>query len=116
MILLMEIHLLSHCGCLVVTTPDEAIDAVKKQIDKKVDFIKVYSSLSEECFMAIAKEAKKRNITFAGHIPNNVSIYKAIEAGMASSEHLYGFLEGCLSQNNNRNSPKSIEGIFKQIF
>lgn len=82
-------------GCLVVTTPAEAIDAVQKQIDKKVDFIKVYSSLSEECFMAVAKEARKRNITFAGHIPNSVSIYKAIEAGMASSEHLYGFLNAC---------------------
>jgi len=82
-------------GCLVVTTPAEAVDAVEKQIDKNVDFIKVYSSLSEECFMAIAKEARKRNITFAGHIPNRVSIYKAIEAGMASSEHLYGFLNAC---------------------
>ncbi len=84
-------------GCLVVTTPDEAVDAVKKQIDKNVDFIKVYSNLSEDCFMAIAREAKKKNITFAGHIPNSVSIYKAIEAGMASSEHLYGFLNACAS-------------------
>ena len=84
-------------GCLVVTTPDEAADAVKKQIDKDVDFIKVYSSLSEECFMAIAMEARKRNIPFAGHIPNRVSIYKAIEEGMASSEHLYGFLNACSS-------------------
>ena len=96
-ILLMEIHLLFLAGSLVVTTPDEAVDAVKKQIDKKVDFIKVYSSLSEECFMAIAKEAKRKNIPFAGHIPNKVSIYKAIEAGMASSEHLYGFLKCLLS-------------------
>ncbi len=84
-------------GCLVITTPNEAIDAVQSQIDKKVDFIKVYSSLSEDCFMAIAKEAKKKNITFAGHIPNGVSIYKAIEAGMVSSEHLYGFLNACSS-------------------
>jgi imidazolonepropionase-like amidohydrolase len=84
-------------GCLVVTTPIEAADAVKKQIDQHVDFIKVYSSLSEECFLAIAKEARKMNITFAGHIPNSVSIYKAIEAGMASSEHLYGFLNACSS-------------------
>ncbi len=84
-------------GSLVVTTPDEAVDAVKKQIDKKFDFIKVYSSLSEECFLAIAKEARKMNIPFAGHIPNRVSIYTAIEAGMASSEHLYGFLNACSS-------------------
>ena len=84
-------------GCLVITTPNEAIDAVKKQIDQHVDFIKVYSMLSEECFLAIAKEAKKMNIPFAGHIPNRVSIYTAIEAGMASSEHLYGFLNACSS-------------------
>jgi len=102
-------------GCLVVTTPDEAIDAVKKQIDKKVDFIKVYGSLSEECFMAIAKEAKKRNIPFAGHIPDKVSIYKAIEAGMASSEHLYGFLEGCLPQNHQENPPKSMEEFISRF-
>jgi imidazolonepropionase-like amidohydrolase len=82
-------------GSLVVTTPAEAVDAVKNQIDKNVDFIKVYSNLSEDCFMAIAEEARKRNIPFAGHIPNGVSIYEAIKAGMASSEHLYGFLNAC---------------------
>lgn len=84
-------------GCLVVTTPDEAVAAVNSQIDKKVDFIKVYSALTEDAFMAIAKEANKRNIPFAGHIPNGVSIYTAIEAGMSSSEHLYGFLNACSS-------------------
>ena len=102
-------------GCLVVTTPDEAVAAVKKQIDKKVDFVKVYSSLSEECFMAIASEAKRRNITFAGHIPNGVSIYKAIESGMVSSEHLYGFLDGCISQKNNENPPQSIEELVSRF-
>jgi len=84
-------------GSVVVTTPIEAVDAVQSQIDKKVDFIKVYSMLTEEAFLAIAKEAKKRNIPFAGHIPNGVSIYTAIDAGMASSEHLYGFLDACSS-------------------
>lgn len=84
-------------GSLVVTTPEEAVNAAQNQIDKKVDFIKVYSNLSEECFLAIAKEAKKMNIPFAGHIPNRVSIYTAIEAGMVSSKHLYGFLNACSS-------------------
>ena len=96
-------------GCVVVATPSEAVDAVKNQIDKKVDFIKVYSSLSEECFMAIAMEARKKNITFAGHIPNRVSIYKAIEAGMASSEHLYGFLNACSSADT---SNEALVGTF----
>ena len=102
-------------GCLVVTTPEEAVDAVNKQIDKKVDFVKVYSSLSEECFMAIAMETKKRNITFAGHIPNGVSIYKAIDAGMVSSEHLYGFLDGCISHNNSENPPQSTRELVSRF-
>jgi imidazolonepropionase-like amidohydrolase len=102
-------------GCLVVTTPDEAVAAVRRQIDKKVDFIKVYGSLSEECFMAIAREANKRNIPFAGHIPDKVPIYKAIEAGMASSEHLYGFLEACLPEDYYTNPPKSEEEFLKRF-
>jgi len=102
-------------GSVIVTTPVDAIAAVQSQIDKKVDFIKVYSMLTEEAFLAIAKEAKKRNIPFAGHIPNGVSIYKAIDAGMASSEHLYGFLEGCIPQNKNENLPSSEEELVSRF-
>jgi len=92
-------------GSISVSTPDEAVDAVNRQIKDDVDFIKVYSMLTEECFMAIAKETKKRNIPFAGHIPGGVSIYQAIEAGMASSEHLYGVLYACSSETNFKNTP-----------
>jgi len=100
-------------GMITVTKPDEAVEAVDKQIEENVDFIKVYSSLSEECFMAISKEAIRKNIPFAGHIPNQVSIYRAIEAGMASSEHLYGFLYACSAETNNRIPPidKSNEAL-----
>ena len=102
-------------GSLIVTNFEEAAAAVKNQLEKKVDFLKVYSMLTEEAFMDIAKEAKKKNIPFAGHIPNTVSIYKAIEAGMASSEHLYGFLEGCIPQNKNENPPQSEEELISRF-
>jgi len=102
-------------GSLIVTNSDEAVVAVNNQMEKKVDFLKVYGMLTEEAFMSIAREAKKRNIAFAGHIPNSVSIYKAIEAGMVSSEHLYGFLEGCIPQNRNENPPKSPEEVVSRF-
>lgn len=89
-------------GSLIVTNNNEAVAAVKNQLEKKVDFLKIYSNLTENAFVEIANEAKKNNIPFAGHIPNGVSIYKAIEAGMASSEHLYGFLEGCIPNSNEK--------------
>jgi imidazolonepropionase-like amidohydrolase len=101
----------SFPGSIVVSTTDEAAGAVKSQMDKKVNFLKVYSSLTEECFLAVAEEAKKNNIPFAGHIPNGVSIYKAIEAGMASSEHLYGFLDACSSVDT---SNEALIGTFSE--
>lgn len=102
-------------GCIVVTTPEEAVNAVKNQIDKKVDFIKIYRMLSEDCLLAVAKEAKKRNISFAGHVPVNVSIYKAIESGMASSEHLQGFLEGCVLLEDAANHANSVDDLLKNF-
>lgn len=82
-------------GSVGVSTPEEAKKIAIKQIEEGVDFLKIYSLLTEECFMAIADVAKQMNIPFAGHIPQSVSTYDAINAGMASSEHLIGILEAC---------------------
>lgn len=87
-------------GSIGIATPEEAGRIVEKQIADGVDFIKVYSLLNEECFLAIAEIANERNIPFAGHIPDKVSIYKAIEAGMASSEHFFGILEASSSKED----------------
>jgi imidazolonepropionase-like amidohydrolase len=84
-------------GSIEVSTSEEAVEETIKQIESGVDFLKVYSMLSRESFNAIAKVANENNIPFAGHVPNSVSIYEAMEAGMVSSEHLYGILESSSS-------------------
>lgn len=80
-------------GSSGVANPEEAIAEVDKQIASGVDFLKVYSRLTKEAYMAIAKRSKEKDIPFAGHIPNSVSIWEAMEAGQYSSEHMYGILE-----------------------
>ena len=52
------------------------------------DFIKVYSGLSREAYLAIADEAKRRGIPFAGHVPDAVPLEDAADAGQLSMEHL----------------------------
>jgi hypothetical protein len=59
----------------------------------RTDFVKVYSLLSREAYFAIADEANKQKIPFAGHVPNVVTVLEAAKAGQKSQEHLYGFLE-----------------------
>lgn len=68
-----------------------AVDSLKNKL--KVDFIKTYSLLSYDSYMAIADECKKQAIVFAGHVPNEVSVVEAAQAGQKSQEHLYGMME-----------------------
>jgi Amidohydrolase family len=67
------------------------VDSLKNRLH--VDFIKVYSLLEKDAYYAIADEAKKQQIDFAGHVPNKITLLEAARAGQKSQEHLYGFIE-----------------------
>ncbi|HXB24083.1 MAG TPA: amidohydrolase family protein [Gemmatimonadaceae bacterium] len=80
---------------IAIANPDEGRAAVDTAIARGADFIKVYSGLSRESFLAIADESKRRGISFAGHVPDSVSLDDASAAGQASMEHLIKFLDVC---------------------
>jgi hypothetical protein len=72
---------------VVVTTEQQGravVDSLKKA---GADFIKVYFGLSPKVYFAIADEANKQGISFAGHIPEGVSAKEASNAGQKSVEH-----------------------------
>ena len=72
----------------VVRTPDEARTAVRELKAAGVDFIKVYSSLPKDLYLAVASEAKTEGIPFVGHVPYPVTAAEASDAGQRSLEHL----------------------------
>ncbi|MFD5831291.1 amidohydrolase family protein [Lentzea sp. NPDC060358] len=74
-------------GTDVVRTPAEARAAVRRAKDGGADFVKVYSFLSPECHAAIADEARRVRIPFAGHVPARVPIQDAL--AQHTHEHLY---------------------------
>ncbi|MEO6538259.1 MAG: amidohydrolase family protein [Ferruginibacter sp.] len=83
-------------GSLSAADTTTALRIVDSLIDAKVDFIKIYSFLEPEVFEVIAKRCRDRNFPFVGHVPHRVWLTRAAETGMASMEHLYGFLiEAC---------------------
>src|SRR6266496_3223253 len=69
-----------------VSTADDARRMVDKLKAGGVDFVKVYWSLSREAYFAIADEAKKQRIPFAGHVPFSISALEASDA--RSEEHM----------------------------
>ncbi|MGH9875311.1 MAG: amidohydrolase family protein, partial [Pyrinomonadaceae bacterium] len=82
-------------GSIGVANEAEARQAVIKSKQEGADFIKVYSLLPREAYFAIADEAKKQGIPFAGHVPEAVKAAEASDAGQKSIEHLTGVLLAC---------------------
>lgn len=74
-----------------VRTPDEARVEVRQQAAAGVDMIKVYSRLTRDEFLAILDEAKALGLKVVGHVPETVSIEDVAAAGLACSEHFFGF-------------------------
>src|SRR6188474_2573914 len=68
-------------------------EMVREQKKAGYDFLKLHPGLTKENFGAIAKTAKEVNIPFAGHVSFDVGVWRAIEAGYASIDHLDGFVE-----------------------
>jgi hypothetical protein len=73
-----------------VSTADEARLMVGKLKAGGVDFFKVYENLSREAYFAIAAEARKQHLPFAGHVPYSILWREASDAGQRSIEHLTG--------------------------
>lgn len=76
-----------------VKTPETGAQMVKDQKEAGYDFLKLHPGLTKENFAAIAKTAKEAGISFAGHVSLDVGVWRAIEAGYASIDHLDGFIE-----------------------
>ena len=79
-------------GSIAVGDAQQARKAVDELKESGVDFIKVYSQLPREAYLALAGEARMRNIPFAGHVPLLVDVDEASDAGQLSIEHLMGVL------------------------
>jgi imidazolonepropionase-like amidohydrolase/pimeloyl-ACP methyl ester carboxylesterase len=60
-----------------------------------VDLIKIYDMLPRTAYFALAPEAVRLGIPFAGHVPVEVRASEASDAGQRSMEHLVGILEAC---------------------
>ena len=76
-----------------VKTPEAGAEMVRQQKTMGYDFLKMHPGLSKENFAAIVKTAKEVNIPFAGHVSFDVGVWKAIESGYATIDHLDGFIE-----------------------
>ena len=79
-------------GSIVATNPVEGRAAVDDVKALGADFVKVYSGLDRPTYFAIAAEARRVGIPFAGHVPDAITVAEASDSGQRSIEHLAGVL------------------------
>lgn len=75
---------------IAVSTEDEARAAVRESKNGGADFVKVYSRLPPDAYRALAEEADRLGIPYAGHLPDAVPLERAIDLGQRSFEHMHG--------------------------
>ena len=79
-----------------VPTPEAAIKAVEEQKAAGYDLLKIHPGVRLEVFDALVRTARRVGIRFAGHVPADVGLARAIEARYWSIEHLDGYVEAML--------------------
>ena len=82
-------------GSIVVKKPDDARHTVDSIKAGGADFVKIYGGVPRDAYFALADEAKKQDIPFAGHLPFAITAQEASDAGQRSIEHLDGIAFGC---------------------
>jgi imidazolonepropionase-like amidohydrolase len=75
-------------GAVTADTPDEARTVVDKYKAAGFLQIKLYTYLKPAVIGALSSEAHRLGMSVTGHVPNSVSTYEGVEAGMDQINHL----------------------------
>jgi imidazolonepropionase-like amidohydrolase len=81
-------------------TVEIAEKRVRDQKTAGYDLLKISEGVSPAVYDAIARTAKEVGIDFAGHVPDQVGVRRAIEAGQRSIDHLDNYIEGLEADNS----------------
>ncbi|GAB5410556.1 MAG: amidohydrolase family protein [Balneolaceae bacterium] len=75
-----------------VSSPEQAKEKVLLQEKEGWDLLKIHPGLTLEEYNTMAETANEVGITFGGHVPAEVGIERALEAGQLTIDHLDGYV------------------------
>lgn len=84
-----------------VKTPAEARQKVTQYQRDGYDFLKIHPGIQLEVWEELERTAIEVGIPYAGHVPVDVGIRRALNAGYATVDHLDGYVEGLVPDDQN---------------
>jgi len=96
-----------------VSSAGQAAEMVREQKAAGYDFLKIHPGLSRAEFHAIAETANDLAIPFAGHVPEDVGLTRALAAGIATIDHFDGYMAALMPAHDD---PSGGVGGFFGVF
>ena len=81
-----------------VPSADIAAKLVREQKQAGYDLLKIHPGITRDAFETLAATAKEVGIRFSGHVPVDVGVYRALELGYETIDHLDGYVEALAGQ------------------
>lgn len=75
-------------GVARVDTPEQAREWIRRYHDADFNQIKIYSSVKKENLQVVTAEAHKLGMTVTGHIPEGLTGFDGVNAGMDQINHI----------------------------
>ena len=81
-------------------TPDAAIALVREAKRTGYDLVKIHPGVSRATWDAAVAEMRAQGLTFGGHIPAEVGLVHAMQTGIATIDHVDGYLEAAVRDSS----------------
>ncbi len=81
-------------------TPAAAVALVRESKLVGYDLVKIHPGVSRETWDAAVTEMRAQELTFGGHIPMGVGIVHAMRTGIATIDHVDGYLEAAVRDSS----------------
>ena len=88
-------HVLAAGVSISAESPAAARERLREAHAAGADFAKVFSPVTERNWRALLDEARRLKMPVCGHIPDEVKLLDAAQAGQSSNEHLTQVFEAC---------------------
>jgi imidazolonepropionase-like amidohydrolase len=90
-----------------VTSPEVGMQMVRDQKAAGYDLLKIHPGIARVAYDSIAATATRLGIPFAGHVPADVGVRRAIEVKQITIDHLDGYLEAMVAADKRASAPVS---------
>jgi imidazolonepropionase-like amidohydrolase len=102
---------------VAVRTPEEAAHSVRRLQARRADLVKLNYDLRPELWFAAARASREAGLPIVSHVPQHVPLTVAIDSGLVTLEHLFGYPEET-SENPDRirrlKNDRSLERLWER--